>query len=77
MVVRGEKLGDDMWMSKQACWGLCQELFFLRAIGSIQLYGVNVKGCHIIRLVRRAYVSCVFDFSYRMYIDSHHRDSQI
>jgi hypothetical protein len=76
MAVRGEKLGEDMWMSKQACWGLCQELFFLRAIGSIQLYWVNVKGCHI-RLVRSAYVSCVFDFSYMMYIDSHHRDSQI
>jgi hypothetical protein len=62
-----------------------QEHFFLRAVVSIQLCWVSIKGCHIwglpagsVRgLAWEAYVLCVSGFPYRVYIDSNYRDSQI
>jgi hypothetical protein len=50
--------------------------FFSGVVGSVQLCWVNEKVCRT-RLVMSAYVSCVSDFSFRMYIDSNRRNSQI
>jgi hypothetical protein len=38
--------------------------------------GAYVKGCHV-RVIMSAYVSCVSNFSFRVYIDLNHRNSQI
>jgi hypothetical protein len=50
--------------------------FFSKIVGYIQLCWVNVKGCRV-QLVMSACVSCVSDFSSKMYIDSNRRDSRI
>jgi hypothetical protein len=50
--------------------------FFSGAVGFVQLNWISVKGC-CVWLVMRAYVSCVSNFSCRMYIDSIRRDSRI
>jgi hypothetical protein len=76
MVVRGEKLGGDMQIGHLVHYGLGGEPFFLRAVESVQLCWVNVKGFHV-RLVISAYISCVSSFSYKMYINLNHCNSRI
>jgi hypothetical protein len=89
LVGLGEKLGMDPWIGQPACCGLCQEPFFLGAVGSIQIYQRLVKGCDVWGLptedICRAYVDwhgkrmCRVDrvFSCRVYIDSNRHDSGI
>jgi hypothetical protein len=84
-----EKLGTDPRISQPACHGLCQELFFSGAMGSIQICRRLVKGCHVrvplAGSVCRAYVdwrgkrTCRVGqvFPCRVYIDLNHRDSRI
>jgi hypothetical protein len=43
----GEKLGTDPRIGQLACCGLCQEPFFSRAVGSVQICRRLVKGCHV------------------------------
>jgi hypothetical protein len=85
----GDKLGTKLRIGQLACCGLCRELFFSGAVGSVQIYQRLMKGCHVRGLpvgsVRRAYVdwrkkrTCHVDqvFPCRVYIDSNHRDSQM
>jgi hypothetical protein len=55
-------MGGDLRIGQSTDWGCSQDPFFSRAVGSIQLYRVGVKGCHVRELltgsVRRAYVDC-------------------
>jgi hypothetical protein len=85
----GEKLGMDPRIGQSACCGLCQELFFSGAVGSVQICQCLMKDYHVrgppIGSVCRAYVdwrgkhTCHVGqvFPCRVYIDSNHRDSQI
>jgi hypothetical protein len=85
----GEKLGTDPWFGQPACCGLCREPFFLRVVGSVQIYWRLTKGCHVWGLpagsIRWAYMdwrgkrTCHVGriFSCRVYIDSNRHDSRI
>jgi hypothetical protein len=85
----GEKLGTDPRIGQPACCGLCWELFFLGAVGSVQICRRPTKGCHVwgppAGSVRRSYVdwrgkhTCRVGrvFLYSVYIDSNRHDSRI
>jgi hypothetical protein len=46
LVGLGEKLGTDPRIDRSACWGLCREPFFSRAVRSVQIYRWLAKDCY-------------------------------
>jgi hypothetical protein len=89
LAVVGEKLGMDLRIGQLACCGLGWEPFFSGAVALSNAVDDSTKGLPYMGTTRRkhmsgvrgltreAYVSCVSDFPYRVYIDSNHSDSQI
>jgi hypothetical protein len=63
-----DRSADVLWIGMGA--------LFLGSSDFVQLCWVSAKGCHV-RLIMSTCMSCVSGSSYRMYIDSNHRDSQI
>jgi hypothetical protein len=72
---RGEKQCET-YESLSQTRGYIKSTCFSRVVALLNSVGVYVKGCRV-RLVMGVYMSCVSGFSYRMYIDSNHRNSQI
>jgi hypothetical protein len=60
MAGSGGKLGMDPRIDQPACYGLCRERFFSRAVALSIAVDDLVKGCHVwgppARSVRQAYV---------------------
>jgi hypothetical protein len=48
LVGLGEKLGTDVRIDQPTCCGLCQEPFFLGAVGSVQICRWLTKGCYVL-----------------------------
>jgi hypothetical protein len=46
LVVVGEKLGTDPWISQPAYCGLCKEPFFLGAVDLLKSIDDCMKGCY-------------------------------
>jgi hypothetical protein len=76
MAERGEKSDGDLWINQSMCWGSRREPSFSGAVTLLNSVDDYAKCCHV-RFVMSVYVSCISDFSYRIYIDSNHRNSQI
>jgi hypothetical protein len=48
LVVLGEKLGTDLWISQPSCCGSCRESFFSGAVNLFKSVDDFMKGCYML-----------------------------